>query len=209
MRVVEDTGKPHTGWNAIRNMHVFPVDWDASGARIITGGGFTRNKLSVKNNFTNSGMWRFNDVGVAGVYANYRPAANIQMASGAQTLIFTSKMKDDRSSYDTNTGFFTAPFAGIARIRVDLHLLTNSNVQTAGHNLLFYRDDGGTGAAFVQLGKQKSVAGAGNTSASVAAVFEIPVSAGAKLLVQYQAPDFATQACNIESANSSISFEMI
>lgn len=208
VRVVEDTNLPHTGWNAIRNMHCFPPGF-APEPRVITGGGFSRNKLSIKNNFTNTGMWLFNDVGGAGVYANYRPAANIQMTSAAQTLKFTSKMIDDRTSYDTATGFFTAPFKGVARIRVDLHLLTNSNVQTAGHHLLFFRDDVGTGAAFTQLGKQKPVAGASNTSASVAAVFEIPISAGGKLLVQYQAPDFATQICNVEAANSSISFEMI
>lgn len=209
VRVVEDTNLPHTGWNAIRNMHCFPVDWSPVGPRIITGGSFSRNKLSIKNNFTNTGMWSYNDVGGAGVYANYRPATNIQITANAQTLKFTSKMRDDRNSYDINTGFFTAPFAGVARIRVDLHLLTNSNVQTAGHNLLFFRDDVGTGTAFTQLGKQKPVSGNGNTSASVAAVFEIPVSAGAKLIVQYQAPDFATQICNIDAANSSISFEMI
>jgi hypothetical protein len=208
VRVIEDANLPHTGWNAIRNMHCFPPGF-APEPRVITGGSFSRNKLSIKNNFTNTGMWSFNDVGGAGVYANYRPAANIQMTSAAQTLKFTSKMIDDRASYDTATGFFTAPFRGVARVRVDLHLLTNSNVQTAGHHLLFFRDDGGTGTAFTQLGKQKPVAGASNTSASIAAVFEIPVSSGAKLLVQYQAPDFATQICNVEAANSSISFEMI
>lgn len=208
VRVVEDTGQPHTGWNAIRNMHCFPTGFDVE-PRIITGGSFSRNKLSIKNNFTNVGMWQYNDAGGSGVYANYRPAANVQITSAAQTLKFTSKMRDDRNSYDINTGHMTAPFKGVVRVRVDLSLLTNSNVQTAGHHLLFFRDDGGTGTAFTQLGKQKPVAGAGNTSASVCATFEIPVSAGAKLLVQYQAPDFATQICNIEAANSSLSFEMI
>lgn len=209
VRVIEDTREPHTGWNSIKNMHVFNVDWSNAGARIITGGSFSRNKLSIKNNFTNDGMWRFNDVGGAGVYANYRAADNIQITSAAQTLKFTSKMRDDRNCYDINTGFFTAPFAGVLRARACLHLLTNSNVQTAGHNLLFFRDDDGTGSAFTQLGKAKPVADGGNAMACVDGTFEIPVSAGAKILMQYQAPDFSTQLCDIDMNNSYISFEMM
>lgn len=209
VRVVEDTGQPHTGWNAIRNMHIFPVDWNPVGAQLITGGSFSRNKLLVKGNFTNTGGWQHNDAGGAGVYANYRAPGNIAITSASQTLKLTSKMRDDRNSYDINTGFFTAPFAGVVRCNANLYMNVNSDTLLAGHHLLFFRDDVGTGTAFTQLGKQKVVPASANTSASVNAIFEIPVSSGAKLLVQYQAPDFATQLASVDSANSFISFEMI
>lgn len=165
----------HVGYNYIANNKCEPTL-----AAIVTGAGFDRTKLIVKNNFApfsagvvGSGRWFYDDL--SDVYAQTKPSAALPVATNPFSVgVFDTEQFDNRNALSTS---FVTPFQGV--YEWDISLIMSTTSLGSGQYVSIQKDNGGDGV-FVEIGAIP-VTYVTSTLSLAVGKFSAPVASGVQL----------------------------
>ena len=194
-------GHAHVGYNYIANNKCEPTL-----AAIVTGPGFDRTKLIVKNNFApfsagvvGSGRWFYDDL--SDVYAQTKPSAALSVTTTTFSVgVFDTEQFDNRNALAAS---FVTPFQGV--YEWDISLIMSTTSLGSGQYVSIQKDNGGNGV-FVEVGAIP-VTYVTSTLSMAVGKFSLPVASGDQLSAFLTSPSglFGTQITPL----SKVSYRLI
>lgn len=175
-------GHAHVGYNYIANNKCEPTL-----AAIVTGVGYDRTKLIVKNNFApfsagvvDGGRWFYDDL--SDVYAQTKPSNLLPVTTSPFSVgVFDSKQFDNRNALSAS---FVTPLQGV--YEWDISLIMSTTSQGSGQYVSIQTDTAGDGN-FFEIGVVPVVY-ITPSLATVSARFSYPVGKGHQLSAFLMSP---------------------